>query len=58
MIPVPLFDLKFLNEPAASGVGTSNRRHWRYLAMVAQLEQINVVCLLVTAGARNNVVNA
>jgi hypothetical protein len=24
---VPLFDLKFLNELAASGVGTSNRRH-------------------------------
>jgi hypothetical protein len=23
MIPVPLFDLKFLNEIAASGVGTS-----------------------------------
>src|SRR5262249_4074746 len=26
MILVPLFDLKFLNERAASGVGTSNRR--------------------------------
>ena len=27
MILVPLFDLKFLNELAAGGVGTSNRRH-------------------------------
>jgi hypothetical protein len=27
MILVPLFDLKFLNEFAASAVGTSNRRH-------------------------------
>ena len=27
MILVPLFDLKFLNEFAASGAGTSNRRH-------------------------------
>jgi len=27
MILVPLFDLKFLNEIAASGAGTSNRRH-------------------------------
>jgi hypothetical protein len=24
---VPLFDLKFLNELAAGGAGTSNRRH-------------------------------
>src|SRR5438128_2388947 len=28
MILVPLFDLKFLNEPAATAVGTSNRRHY------------------------------
>src|SRR5262245_184413 len=28
MIPVSHFDLKFLNELAASGTGTSNRRHW------------------------------
>jgi len=27
MVLVPLFDLKFLNELAAGGVGTSNRRH-------------------------------
>jgi hypothetical protein len=27
MIPVPLFDLKFLTELAAIAVGTSNRRH-------------------------------
>src|SRR5262249_19155942 len=27
MVPVPPFDLKFLNELAAGGVGTSNRRH-------------------------------
>src|SRR5262249_36416175 len=27
MILVPLFDLKFLGEFAAGGVGTSNRRH-------------------------------
>ena len=27
MILVPLFDLKFLNEPAATAAGTSNRRH-------------------------------
>src|SRR5262244_1706261 len=27
MILVPLFDLTFLNELAAGGVGTSNRRH-------------------------------
>jgi hypothetical protein len=27
MILVPLFDLKFLNEFAATAVGTSNRRH-------------------------------
>jgi hypothetical protein len=32
MLVVPLFDLKFLNTPAASDAGTSNRRHqarWR-----------------------------
>src|SRR5262245_41346128 len=28
VIPVPLFDLKFLGEFAAAGAGTSNRRHW------------------------------
>src|SRR5258708_12696457 len=28
MILVPLFDLKFLNELAAGGAGTSNRRHY------------------------------
>jgi hypothetical protein len=28
LILVPLFDLKFLDEFAAGGVGTSNRRHW------------------------------
>jgi hypothetical protein len=28
MLPVQLFDLKFLEEIAASGAGTSNRRHW------------------------------
>jgi hypothetical protein len=28
MILVPLFDLKFLFEFAAGGVGTSNRRHY------------------------------
>jgi hypothetical protein len=28
MIPVPLFDLKFLIEFAAGGAGTSNRRHY------------------------------
>src|SRR5712672_1319020 len=28
MILVPLFDLKFLNEFAATAVGTSNRRHY------------------------------
>jgi len=27
MKPVPLFDLKFLNELAACGAGTANRRH-------------------------------
>jgi len=27
IILVPLFDLKFLNELASGGVGTSNRRH-------------------------------
>jgi hypothetical protein len=27
MIRVPLFDLKFLDEIAAGGAGTSNRRH-------------------------------
>jgi len=27
MLLVPLFDLKFLVELAASGAGTSNRRH-------------------------------
>jgi hypothetical protein len=27
MVPVPLFDLKFLHELAAGAVGTSNRRH-------------------------------
>jgi hypothetical protein len=26
-MPVPLIDLKFLNELAAGGAGTSNRRH-------------------------------
>src|SRR5258708_18372793 len=34
MILVPLFDLKFLIEFAATGVGTSNRRH--YLARYAK----------------------
>jgi hypothetical protein len=37
MIPVPLVDLKFLEELAAPGVGTSNRRHWtgeRKFAMI------------------------
>ena len=29
MILVPLFDLKFLTEFAAGGVGTSNRQHYR-----------------------------
>jgi len=29
MIPVPLIDLKFLDELAATAAGTSNRRHWR-----------------------------
>jgi Na+/H+ antiporter NhaD/arsenite permease-like protein len=28
LIPVPLIDLKFLKELAASDAGTSNRRHW------------------------------
>ena len=28
ILPVPLFDLKFLTELATSAVGTSNRRHW------------------------------
>jgi hypothetical protein len=28
MIPVPLIDLKFLNELAAGDAGTSNRRHY------------------------------
>jgi len=28
MVPVPLFDLKFLNVAAATDAGTSNRRHW------------------------------
>jgi hypothetical protein len=32
MILVPLFDLEFLIEIAASGAGTSNRRHWNCLA--------------------------
>jgi hypothetical protein len=31
MILVPLFDLKFPNAIAASGAGTSNRRHWTKL---------------------------
>jgi nitroreductase len=31
MIPVPLLDLKFLNELAARAAGTSNRRHWKIL---------------------------
>src|SRR5258705_9416670 len=37
MILVPLFDLKFLNELAAGGVGTSNRRHWRAAPTLARL---------------------
>jgi len=28
MIPVPLIDLKFLEEFASDDAGTSNRRHW------------------------------
>jgi hypothetical protein len=33
MILVPLYDLKFLTELAAGGVGTSNRRHlWQHAA--------------------------
>jgi hypothetical protein len=34
MFPVPLFDLKFLEEIAASGAGTSNRRHWSSSAAI------------------------
>ena len=36
MIPVPLFDLKFLNELAATAAGTSNRRHWCPEAEIAR----------------------
>jgi hypothetical protein len=37
MFLVPLFDLKFLNELAAGGVGTSNRRH-RPVEIIPELE--------------------
>jgi hypothetical protein len=37
MILVPLFDLKFLTEFAAGGVGTSNRQHQGMPAPVAQV---------------------
>src|SRR6266542_3524738 len=43
MILVPLFDLKFLNELAASAVGTSNRRHWRNLGSVARIAEAAVL---------------
>jgi hypothetical protein len=33
MILVPLFDLKFLTELAAGGVGTANRRHLQVLRL-------------------------
>src|SRR5437764_5820128 len=33
MILVPLFDLKFLHELAATAVGTSNRRHYLALSL-------------------------
>jgi hypothetical protein len=36
MIPVPLFDLKFLIEIAAGGAGTSNRRHCQVRATDVQ----------------------
>jgi hypothetical protein len=40
MIPVPLFDLKFLIEFAATGVATSNRRHWT-IAAVRRILSVN-----------------
>ena len=36
MILVPLYELKFLNETAASGVGTSTRRHSAALRAVSR----------------------
>ena len=50
MILVPLFDLKFLNELAAGGVGTSNRRHQRPPrrkrgALPAELHPVELACM-------------
>jgi hypothetical protein len=42
MIPVPLFDLKFLVEFAASAAGTSNRRHWSDEEMIGAKGRMTV----------------
>jgi hypothetical protein len=58
MILVPLFDLKFLSERAAGWYRNFKSAARCYLAMIAQLEQINVARLLVRAGNMDRVVNA
>jgi hypothetical protein len=47
MILAPLFDLKFLNEFAATGVGTSNRRYWNIGSKFMPQETVAVVVFVV-----------
>jgi hypothetical protein len=47
MILVPLFDLKFLNEFAATSVGTSNRRYWNMGSKSMPQETVAVVVFVV-----------
>src|SRR5262249_15208265 len=42
IIPVSLFDLKFLNELAATAEGTSNRRHW-FLVRAQKGEELDAL---------------
>src|SRR5687768_14451648 len=50
MIVVPLVDLKFLNEIAAGGAGTSNRRHYPTLRGSAAGGGALATCALVAVG--------
>src|SRR6516165_9938874 len=47
MILVPLFDLTFLNERAAGGAGTSNRRHLGVEPMSSKLDQLRAMTVVV-----------
>jgi hypothetical protein len=47
IILAPLFDLKFLNEFAATGAGTSNRRYWNMGSKSMPQETVAVVVFVV-----------